>query len=143
MNKIDVLERLRQFEPALRVRGVRHAALFGSVARGDERATSDIDILIEIDPAANKTAFDYAGLKGRARELAAAPYMPRSTTLPAGIADLTWDQHQGIRFKDDHALWKDDKLRFVAKFFQSSSTTAPLAASEGRPVKVESGSAPA
>ena len=63
MNKIDVLERLRQFEPALRVRGVRHAALFGSVARGDERATSDIDILIEIDPAANMTAFDYAGLK--------------------------------------------------------------------------------
>jgi predicted nucleotidyltransferase len=63
MNKIDILERLRQFETALRVRGVRHAALFGSVARGDERASSDIDILIEIDPAANMTAFDYAGLK--------------------------------------------------------------------------------
>jgi predicted nucleotidyltransferase len=63
MNKIDALDRLRQSEQALRVRGVRHAALFGSVARGDERASSDIDILIEIDPAANMTAFDYAGLK--------------------------------------------------------------------------------
>ena len=34
MNKHDILDRLRQNERALRERGVTHAALFGSRARG-------------------------------------------------------------------------------------------------------------
>lgn len=44
-------------------RGVRHAALFGSVARGANRPESDIDIMIEIDPDAHMTVFDYVDLK--------------------------------------------------------------------------------
>ncbi|WP_347336660.1 nucleotidyltransferase family protein [Bradyrhizobium macuxiense] len=40
-----------------------HAALFGSVARGDFRPDSDIDIMIEIDPDAHLTVFDYVDLK--------------------------------------------------------------------------------
>lgn len=40
-----------------------NAALFGSRARGDQRAESDTDIMIEFDPAARITVFDYAGLK--------------------------------------------------------------------------------
>jgi len=42
---------------------VAHAALFGSRARGDQRDESDTDIMIEFDPAARITVFDYAGLK--------------------------------------------------------------------------------
>ena len=72
---------------------------------------------VGLKPVGKAQAFDYAGLKGQARDLAAKPYRPRSTALPAGISDLNWDQHQAIRFRDDHALWGDDKLRFVAKFF--------------------------
>jgi hypothetical protein len=63
VNRLEIIARLRENEAALRARGVMHAALFGSRARGDERPDSDTDILIEIDPAARLTLFDYAGLK--------------------------------------------------------------------------------
>jgi hypothetical protein len=63
MNTEAVLSTLRQHEIALRERGVRHAALFGSVARGEDRSNSDIDILVEFDPEAHVTVFDYVGVK--------------------------------------------------------------------------------
>ncbi|BBB94867.1 putative nucleotidyltransferase [Bradyrhizobium elkanii] len=63
MNRFDAIDTLRRSEQALRGRGVMHAALFGSVARGDRRADSDIDIMIEIDPGARLTVFDYMDIK--------------------------------------------------------------------------------
>jgi uncharacterized protein len=63
MNSSEVLETLRRSETALRARGVRRAALFGSRARGDNQPDSDIDIMVEIDPAARITVFDYVGIK--------------------------------------------------------------------------------
>jgi|SRR5271163_162614 len=63
MNRQEILERLRENERALRARGVAHAALFGSRARGDNRADSDTDIMIEVDPDARITVYDYVGLK--------------------------------------------------------------------------------
>ncbi len=63
MDTQEILAKLRENEAALRERGVAHAALFGSRARGDDRPDSDTDIMIEIDPDAHITVFDYAGLK--------------------------------------------------------------------------------
>jgi hypothetical protein len=63
MRRDDVIARLKQAEPDLRARGVRRAAVFGSVARGDDRPDSDIDIMVEIDPDATITVYDYVGLK--------------------------------------------------------------------------------
>jgi uncharacterized protein len=63
MNSSEALDTLRRFEPALRGRGVKHAALFGSVAKGNHRPDSDIDIMIEIDPDVRITVFDYVDLK--------------------------------------------------------------------------------
>jgi predicted nucleotidyltransferase len=63
MDREAIIARLRENEAALRARGVAHAALFGSRARGEQRAGSDTDIMVEIDPAARVTLFDYVGLK--------------------------------------------------------------------------------
>jgi uncharacterized protein len=63
MNRSEALETLRRSEPGLRARGVRRAAVFGSVARGTSQPDSDIDIMVEIDPDAHLTVFDYAGIK--------------------------------------------------------------------------------
>lgn len=59
----DAIVTLRRAEPELRTRGVRHAGLFGSVARGEARSDSDIDIVVEFDPEARLSLFDYVGLK--------------------------------------------------------------------------------
>jgi uncharacterized protein len=63
MNREEALNTLRRSEGALRARGVAHAALFGSMARGDDRPDSDVDILVEFDPDAHVTVFDYVGVK--------------------------------------------------------------------------------
>ncbi len=61
--------------------------------------------------------FDYAALKGQALSLSRKPYAPPSTQLPRALEALDWDAYQSIRFRPDHALWHDDKLRFQAQFF--------------------------
>jgi len=63
MTQEEIIARLRENEAGLRKRGVAHAALFGSRARGDQRPESDTDIMIEFDSTARITIFDYAGLK--------------------------------------------------------------------------------
>jgi predicted nucleotidyltransferase len=63
MNKQEAIAVLVRNRVALQARGVRHAALFGSVARGEARSDKDLDILIELDPDAKLGVFEYAGLK--------------------------------------------------------------------------------
>lgn len=41
---------------------VRHIALFGSLARGEANAASDIDILVDLQPGAPIGVFEYVGL---------------------------------------------------------------------------------
>ena len=63
MNIRVALATLRRNESALQARGIRHAAVFSSVARGDNRPDSDLDVLIDIDPEAHVTIFGHVGLK--------------------------------------------------------------------------------
>jgi len=49
MNREDLLERLRNQRRELAALGVKSMAIFGSVARGDARADSDVDVLVEFD----------------------------------------------------------------------------------------------
>lgn len=62
MNSAAVIAVLREHEGELRRQGVAHAALFGSVARGDARPDSDLDIMVQIDPAAEVNLYDYVGI---------------------------------------------------------------------------------
>jgi predicted nucleotidyltransferase len=63
MKRDEIIAKLKEHEADLRAQGVAHAALFGSVARGDNRPDSDIDILVDLDPGIVVTVFDYVGVK--------------------------------------------------------------------------------
>jgi uncharacterized protein len=63
MDRDEIITVLREHERELHRKGVAHAALFGSKARGDTRPDSDIDILIDLEPDARLSVFDYVGLK--------------------------------------------------------------------------------
>jgi hypothetical protein len=63
MNKHDAIEILRRHQADLRARGIVHAALFGSIARGTAGPQSDIDIMIELAPDASLDIFAYVELK--------------------------------------------------------------------------------
>jgi predicted nucleotidyltransferase len=58
-----VLRTLRAHENKLRRLGACHAAVFGSVTRGEARANSDIDVLVELDRKRPMGIFEYARLK--------------------------------------------------------------------------------
>jgi predicted nucleotidyltransferase len=62
MNREQVIATLRAHERELRNRGVLHAALFGSIARNEARQTSDIDIMVELEPNAPIGVFEYVGI---------------------------------------------------------------------------------
>ncbi len=62
MNSREIIETLRAYETDLRERGVRHAALFGSAARGTAGQESDIDIMVDIDHATVGDVYTYVGL---------------------------------------------------------------------------------
>lgn len=59
----DALSILRSNEAELRERGVLHASVFGSVARGDAGVNSDVDVLVELDPSRALTLFQYVDIR--------------------------------------------------------------------------------
>jgi len=58
-----ILARLRAEAPRLRSRGIRRLSLFGSMARAEAGSKSDVDLLIEIDPASHFSLFDLVDLQ--------------------------------------------------------------------------------
>lgn len=64
------LELLAAHQPELNQLGLLHAAIFGSVARGDDDpGSSDIDVLVELDPAQPLGVFEYSRLKLEVEEI--------------------------------------------------------------------------
>jgi uncharacterized protein len=70
---VHILRALRGSRLELERRGIRHAAIFGSVARGEERPDSDVDVLIEIDRAIIRDLFDYGSACGAIEDAVGRP----------------------------------------------------------------------
>ena len=67
MTRAEVLGRLRAHEADLRALGIEHLSLFGSVARGEERADSDVDLaaILDYDKVRDLGPFGYFGIEPR------------------------------------------------------------------------------
>jgi predicted nucleotidyltransferase len=53
-----VLRVLRRHEAELRALGVNHLSLLGSMARGEARPESDVDVLLDVPPGRKFSLFD-------------------------------------------------------------------------------------
>lgn len=68
-----VIALLRAHAQEIKKRGVTRLALFGSMARGEAGTSSDVDLLIEIDPGVRFTLVDLAGLERMLAKLLGRP----------------------------------------------------------------------
>ncbi|MDT8356627.1 nucleotidyltransferase family protein [Roseomonas mucosa] len=68
-----MLGRLRAHAGELRARGIASLSVFGSVARGDARPGSDVDLLADLDPAAHLSLVGLSSLRAELSDLLGAP----------------------------------------------------------------------
>ncbi|MGH8032982.1 MAG: glucan biosynthesis protein [Luteimonas sp.] len=63
------------------------------------------------------SAFNDSSVAAMARALAAKPFRPSASALPAALANISYDQYRDYRYRAARALWRDDGLKFQAQFF--------------------------
>ena len=73
MDRQAAISRLKAHETELRAMGVAQLSLFGSVARGEAKPGSDIDLAVRFDPAAEVGMVKYGAILERLRTLLRAP----------------------------------------------------------------------
>ncbi len=64
-------------------------------------------------------AFSYDTLLGEAKRLAAKPYAPQRSTLPAGLDKLSPEQYRSIHFNRDAAVWREEGLPFRVELLRA------------------------
>jgi hypothetical protein len=69
MDQGSVIATLRQHEPELRAAGIVHLRLFGSVARGDASAQSDVDLMADLDRSRRLSLVGMARLENQLTDL--------------------------------------------------------------------------
>lgn len=69
MKRDEVVSKLRAHEAELRVAGILRIAVFGSVARGDNSAESDVDLLADFDKTRKYTLLTVGRLESRLADL--------------------------------------------------------------------------
>ena len=78
---------------------------------------------------------DVAGL---ARQRAEAVFKPATQAMPAELANLDYDAYRDIRFNNDNALWRADKLPYEANFFHVGRQVESVRIHEITPAGVKS-----
>lgn len=63
MQRDAIVQKLKTLRPDLSAEGVTHVALFGSRARGDYSEKSDLDLLLEVDPASRFSILNLVGVE--------------------------------------------------------------------------------
>jgi uncharacterized protein len=66
---VEVIRLLRANRGELEKIGIRHAEIFGSVARGEDLPDSDVDILVDLDPAIVRDLFAYSRVQRTLQDL--------------------------------------------------------------------------
>lgn len=69
MDRGDCIRMLRQHESELKAAGILHLRLFGSVARGQASAQSDVDLMADLDRSRRFTLVAMARLENRLSDL--------------------------------------------------------------------------
>jgi predicted nucleotidyltransferase len=68
MRRAEVIDRLKQAEPAIRALGASALYLFGSHARDEARPDSDVDVFIDKNPAQDFGLSEFMGIYFKLRE---------------------------------------------------------------------------
>jgi glucans biosynthesis protein len=84
-------------------------ALVGAVARGNVAAQTK-------SPTAD-TPFGPDTVRSLAKALAARPYAPPDTRLPAKLANIDYGDYANLHFQAEKALWRAEGLPFQVQFF--------------------------
>ena len=94
----DVLRQLRSIQGSLQSRGVASLWVFGSVARGDARPDSDVDLTIEFASGATPSLFELAHIKDEAEAALGRPVDlgERATMMPKVAASAERDMVQAF-----------------------------------------------
>ena len=69
MDRNLVVETLRDHAPELKAAGIAHLRLFGSTARGEATAASDVDLMVEFSASQRPTLVTLGRLQGRLTEI--------------------------------------------------------------------------
>jgi predicted nucleotidyltransferase len=69
MDKARVISKLREHEEELQSAGIRRLSLFGSVARGDANAESDVDLMAEFDAAKQFSLLEIIHIQNRLADI--------------------------------------------------------------------------
>lgn len=65
VDRAAVIRRLKTNRPGLRALGLKRVSLFGSLARNDAHAGSDVDLAVELDERAEIDLFRFAAISER------------------------------------------------------------------------------
>ncbi|ADP70296.1 DNA polymerase beta domain protein region [Rhodomicrobium vannielii ATCC 17100] len=96
MSHNDIIATLSAQRTLLQARGVQHLALFGSYVRGDVGEQSDLDVLIDIDPARERFSLvDLAGIANLLTDITGIE------TTPVERKMVNRDLHFARRVADD------------------------------------------